>query len=110
MDCTKFHLIGIQNHNNLYKSNVNFFNMEINKYLEGKNILITGSSRGIGAATAKLAKEYGANVILHGKTESEKLKQLSKELNCKYQFYLWNIGNFISSNNLLLDTLSPQGN
>lgn len=56
------------------------------KYIEGKNILITGSSRGIGAATAKLAKKYGANIILHGKTESEKLKQLSKELDCKYIF------------------------
>ena len=36
--------------------------------LENKTILITGSSRGIGAATARLAKEYGGNVILHGKT------------------------------------------
>ena len=54
--------------------------------LKGKTILITGSSSGIGAATAKLAKEYGANVILHGKTESEDLKSLAKELNCEYIF------------------------
>jgi len=62
--------------------------MAINNYspLENKTILITGSSRGIGAATAKLAKEYGANVILHGKTESEKLKQLSKQIDCEYIF------------------------
>lgn len=52
--------------------------------LENKIILITGSSRGIGAATAKLAKEYGADVVLHGKTESGKLKNLAKELNSKY--------------------------
>ncbi|MEK9182862.1 MAG: SDR family oxidoreductase, partial [Patescibacteria group bacterium] len=37
-------------------------------------------------ATAKLAKEYGATVILHGKTESEELKKLAKELDCEYIF------------------------
>ena len=52
--------------------------------LENKTILITGSSRGIGAATARLAKNYGATVILHGKTESEELKKLSKALESAY--------------------------
>jgi len=54
--------------------------------LKGKNILITGSSSGIGLATARLAKEYGATVILHGKTESEELKTFAKELSCEYIF------------------------
>jgi len=54
--------------------------------LKNKVILITGSSSGIGAATARLAKEYGAIPILHGKTESEDLKNLAKELNCEYIF------------------------
>ena len=54
--------------------------------LKSKNILITGSSSGIGAATARLAKKYGANPILHGKTESDELKALAKELNCEYIF------------------------
>jgi 3-oxoacyl-[acyl-carrier protein] reductase len=54
--------------------------------LKDKNILITGSSSGIGAATARLAKEHGATVILHGRTEDEKLKTLAKELNCEYIF------------------------
>jgi len=52
--------------------------------LKDKIILITGSSSGIGLATAKLAKGYGATVILHGKSESEELKNLAKELNCEY--------------------------
>jgi len=55
---------------------MNVFNEEV--------ILITGSARGIGAATAKLAKERGAKVILHGKSESDQLKQLAKELSVDY--------------------------
>lgn len=52
--------------------------------LENKTILVTGSSRGIGAATARLAHEYGANVVLHGKTESVELRILAQKLNCPY--------------------------
>ncbi len=52
--------------------------------LENKVILITGSSRGIGAATARLAREYGASVVLHGKTESDYLITLASELNARY--------------------------
>lgn len=48
--------------------------------------MITGSSSGIGMATARLAKKYGAKVILHGRTESEKLKKLAKELKSDYIF------------------------
>lgn len=54
--------------------------------LKDKIILITGSSSGIGMATAKLAKKYGATPILHGRTEKEELKNLAKELNCEYIF------------------------
>lgn len=54
--------------------------------LKHKTILITGSSRGIGAATARLAQKYGARIILHGKTQSKELKKLSKELNAPYFF------------------------
>lgn len=54
--------------------------------LKNKTILITGSASGIGAATARLAKEYGAKVILHGKTESAELKKIAKELKCEYIF------------------------
>jgi len=54
--------------------------------LKDKIILITGSSSGIGAQTARLAKEYGAIPVLHGRTESEELKNLAKELSCEYIF------------------------
>ena len=54
--------------------------------LSHKRILITGSSQGIGAATARLAKSYGAEVILHGKTESPALRALADELGARYIF------------------------
>lgn len=52
--------------------------------LDGRVVLITGSSRGIGEACARLAINYGARVILHGRTESEDLKKLVKELNTDF--------------------------
>ena len=60
---------------------------------KGKTILITGSSHpnGIGFATAKLVKEYGGIPILHGKEESEGLKENAKELGVEYVFF--DVGN-----------------
>lgn len=39
--------------------------------LVGKTVLITGASRGIGAATARLCHEAGAHVLLHASRQSE---------------------------------------
>ena len=52
--------------------------------LKNKTIFITGSSRGKGAATARLASKYGARVILHGQTESKELISLGKKLGSQY--------------------------
>jgi NAD(P)-dependent dehydrogenase (short-subunit alcohol dehydrogenase family) len=38
--------------------------------LDGKNALVTGSSRGLGAAIAIALAEAGANVALHGRSQS----------------------------------------
>ena len=48
--------------------------------LEGKLALVTGSSRGIGKAIAVKLAKAGADVIIHGRTKSEKLLETVKEL------------------------------
>lgn len=52
----------------------------IHNELEGKTILVTGSSRGIGAAIATSAARNGARVILHGRTKSPTLVKMMKRL------------------------------
>ena len=49
-----------------------------------RKVFITGSSRGIGAATARLARSFGWDVVLHGKANSSHLIDLSDELGCGY--------------------------
>jgi 3-oxoacyl-[acyl-carrier protein] reductase len=48
--------------------------------LKDKKVFITGSSRGIGRATAELAYKRGAKVILHGKKITKELEALAREL------------------------------
>ena len=38
-------------------------------FLNNKNILVTGASRGIGKELALTLSSYGANIILHGRDE-----------------------------------------
>lgn len=49
--------------------------------LAGKNVLITGSTRGIGLAIAKAFDEAGARVILHGRSavKSEVMAEFSED-------------------------------
>ncbi len=51
--------------------------------LQDKVILITGSSRGIGRATAELAAKHGAHVIVHGKTETPELLKFAESINAQ---------------------------
>ncbi|NGF45242.1 SDR family NAD(P)-dependent oxidoreductase, partial [Enterobacter hormaechei] len=47
--------------------------------LQGRIILITGASDGIGREAAQTYARYGATVILHGRNE-EKLRQVARTI------------------------------
>lgn len=48
--------------------------------LSGRTVLITGGSRGIGAATVRVAHREGARVVLHYGTGAEQAQQIATEL------------------------------
>ena len=52
-----------------------------------KTILITGSSRGIGAEVAKLCKESGFKIILHGRSKTQELLSLANKLDAEFIFF-----------------------
>lgn len=54
------------------------------KILSGKNILITGSTNGIGKQIALGLSSYGANIILHGRNE-DALDAIYDEVSNKYK-------------------------
>lgn len=71
----------------------------MNKKNQERVILITGSSRGIGASLAKLCKQDGYKVILHGKTKSRELLNIAEELNS--DFLVFDISNQLEIKNSL---------
>lgn len=54
------------------------------KLLENKNIIVTGSCRGIGLATSQLFAQHGANLWLNGRDE-QALRALSEKLTSQFQ-------------------------
>ncbi|WP_209121572.1 SDR family oxidoreductase [Alkalihalobacillus sp. BA299] len=54
--------------------------MENNLQLAGKTIVITGSSKGIGEATAKLLQKTGANLVLGSRSNREERKENTLKL------------------------------
>ena len=52
----------------------------MNKLLEGKNVVVTGTARGMGKQMIETFAENGANVFAHARSETEEHKTLCKEL------------------------------
>ena len=50
------------------------------KLLEGKTVIITGASRGIGKEIAEVFASHGANIAFTYRSSDEKAKVLEKEL------------------------------
>ncbi len=48
--------------------------------MQNKTVLITGSSRGIGRATALVLARAGYDIVLHGRTDSDALRATQKEV------------------------------
>lgn len=56
----------------------------MNGTYDQKTVIITGSSRGIGASTAKYFAEKGFNVVINYMSNKEAADNLSREINEKY--------------------------
>lgn len=62
-------------------ANINY--LQPNHQLQGKKIIITGGSRGLGLAMARKFKAEGAMVLIAGRNE-EVLKESAEEIGCEY--------------------------
>jgi 3-oxoacyl-[acyl-carrier protein] reductase len=76
---------------------------------KGKTVLVTGGSRGIGAATVKLFAKMGANVSFNynkNRTSAEKLVGDLKAYNTKYYFEQCDVSNHDSVKKFVAATIN----
>ncbi|WP_299433572.1 3-oxoacyl-[acyl-carrier-protein] reductase [uncultured Maribacter sp.] len=82
------------------------------KLLEGKNVIITGASRGIGTGIAQVFAENGANVAFTYSSSEAPALTLEKELSekgIKAKAYKSNAGSFSDSEELVAKVLEDFG-
>ncbi len=71
--------------------------------LQGKNVIITGASRGIGKGVAEAFAQHGANIAFTYHSSDEKAKALAEELSangCKVKGYKSDASNFEAAQQL----------
>jgi 3-oxoacyl-[acyl-carrier protein] reductase len=82
------------------------------KLLEGKNVIITGASRGIGKGVAEIFASHGANIAFTYRSSDEKAKALENELSvngCKAKGYKSDASDFDAAQQLVKDVMSDFG-
>lgn len=55
------------------------------KLLEGKNVIVTGTAKGMGNAMIRLFAENGANIFAHARTETSEHKELCADLESEFK-------------------------
>ena len=82
------------------------------KLLEGKTVIITGATRGIGKGISELFAKQGANIAFTYRSSDEKAKALKDELSvngCKVKGYKSDASNFEAAQQLAVDVLEEFG-
>jgi len=82
------------------------------KLLEGKTVIITGASRGIGKGIAEVFAEHGANIAFTYRSSDEKAKALEQELSvngCIAKGYKSDASDFDAAQQLATDVLEKFG-
>jgi 3-oxoacyl-[acyl-carrier protein] reductase len=82
------------------------------KLLEGKNVIITGASRGIGTGIARVFANHGANIAFTFSSSEAPALELEKELKAlgvKAKAYKSNAASFQDSEKLVVDVLEDFG-
>ena len=82
------------------------------KLLEGKTVIITGASRGIGKGIAEVFAKQGANIAFTYRSSDEKARALEDELSangCKVKGYKLDASNFEAAQQLAADVLEEFG-
>ena len=82
------------------------------KLLEGKNVIITGASRGIGKGIAEVFASQGANIAFTYLSSDKKAKALELELaanGCKAKGYKSDASNFKAAQQLAIDVIKDFG-
>lgn len=82
------------------------------KLLEGKNVIITGASRGIGKRITEIFASHGANIAFTYRSSDGKAKALENELSvygCKAKGYKSDASDFDAAQQLVIDVMSDFG-
>lgn len=74
-----------------------------------KEILITGSSRGIGKATAKLLAKQGYKIVLHCNKNIDKAKSVQEEIGEKSRILQFDISNREQTTEILTNDIAKNG-